>query len=312
MHKKSNQFSDNGKILNRPSINWEDTRVFLAIAREGTLSGAAKHLTVGIATISRRLERLESSLQIRLFTRDQQGYTLTDEGRDLISPAEALEQAGMAFGEAAYRNHDHVKGHVRLATAQGLADYLITPALPKLIADHPMLTLEIVTSVSTTNLHRRDADIALRMVRPERGNVSIRQLGLLGFGLYASHAYLTARQNPGTSLPSFEHDDFIGWSEMQQHLPAAQWLTKRVKGRPHRLTTTSLSAQISAAEAGIGLAVLPHFIAKKRNLLCVQQDVGCDQPIWLAIHSDLAKSRRVRAVVDFLEGLIAENRVALS
>ena len=95
---------------------------------------------------------------------------------------------------------------------------------------------------------------------------------------------------------------------MQQNLPAAQWLAKVLKGKPCRLTTTSLSAQVSAVEAGMGMGILPHFIANKKSLLCVQSDVGCDQPIWLAIHSDLAHSRLVRAVVDFLDTLISENQ----
>lgn len=312
MHTNRNQISENGNLNNTPSLNWDDARIFLAIAREGTLSRAAKRLNLGIATTSRRLERLESALQVRLFTRDHQGYTLTDEGRDLISPAEALEQAGFAFGDATYRNNDEVMGHVRLATAQGLADHLIIPAMPKLIAAHPNLTVEIVTGVSTVNLHRRDADIALRMVRPERGNVSIRRLGTLGFGLYASQDYVNNRKSSDITSLSFEHDDFIGWSELQQNLPAAQWLTKMLKGKPCRLTTTSLSAQMSAVEAGVGMAILPHFTSKNRGLVCVQGDVGCDQPIWLAIHSDLAHSRRVRAVVDFLDTLISENQQSLS
>ena len=312
MQNKHKQVSENGKPANPARFHWDDARIFLAIARSGTLSRAAQTLRLGIATTSRRLERLEEALNMRLFTRDQLGYTLTDEGRELIAPAEALEQAGYAFGEATKTNRDEVIGHVRVATAQGLADHLIIPAMPKLINDHPNLTLEMVTSVSTVNLHRRDADIALRMVRPERGNVTIRKLGTLGFGLYAAPIYLHNRTSIETTSQSFEHDDFIGWSETQQHLPAAQWLEKTLRGKPCRLTTSSLSAQMSAVEAGLGMAILPHFMAQDKGLMCVQNDVGCDQPIWLVIHSDLTHSRRVRAVADFLETLINENQAALA
>ena len=311
MNNKRTPISKNGKQENNPRLNWDDARVFLAVAREGTLSAASKILKLGIATTSRRLERLEEALQVKLFTRDQLGYKLTDEGRELISPAEVLEQAGYALGDATRVNNNEVMGHVRLATAQGLADHLIIPAMPKLIDTHPNLTLEIVTSVSTVNLHRRDADIALRMVRPERGNVTIRKLGTLGFGLYASKRYVENRACSDTNS-SFENDHFIGWSETYQHLPAAQWLERALRGKSCRLTTTTLSAQMSAAEAGIGMAILPHFISRKKNLVCVESDVGCDQPIWLAIHSDLAHSRRVRAVVDFLDTLISDNRQSLS
>lgn len=291
-------------------MNWDDAKIFLAIAREGTLSAASKVLKLGIATTSRRLERLEEALGVRLFTRDQLGYKLTDEGSALISQAEALEQAGFAFSNAAHKKNESVMGHVCLATAQGLADHLIIPALPSLTDVNPNLTLEIVTGVSTVNLHRRDADIALRMVRPESGNVRIRKLGTLGFGLYASESYLQRRPNPDRPN-NLEYDDFIGWSEAQQHLHSAQWLEKTLRGRPCRLTTTTMSAQFSAVQTGLGLAVLPHFIARKMGLICLQGDIGCDQPIWLAIHSDLAHSRRIRVVADFLTALVSDNQERL-
>ncbi|HGN1705791.1 TPA: LysR family transcriptional regulator [Providencia rettgeri] len=310
MAKDNNQISNNGKQNDRQYLNWDDTRVFLAIAREGTLSAASKVLKLGIATTSRRLERLEEALNVRLFTRDQLGYKLTDEGSALISQAEALEQAGYAFGNAARKKSDSAMGHVCLATAQGLADHLIIPALPSLTNAHPNLTIEIVTSVSTVNLHRRDADIALRMVRPECGNVRIRRLGTLGFGLYASKDYLQRRPNPDR-LSSLEQDDFIGWSETQQHLQSAQWLERTLRGRPCRLTTSTMSAQFSAVQAGIGMAVLPHFIAQKMGLICLQDDINCDQSIWLVIHSDLAHSRRIRVVADFLTELVAKEREKL-
>ena len=295
--------SENGKSIKRDNLNWDDAKIFLAVAREGTLSGASKVLKLGIATTSRRLERLEDALGIRLFTRDQLGYKLTDEGVSLVMQAEALEQAGYSFGSAAQASNNSVMGHVRLATAQGLADHLIIPALPKLIDAHPNLTIEIVTSVSTVNLHRRDADMALRMVRPESGNVTIRRLGELGFGIYASKEYLQNRAQPDRGA-SFEYDDFIGWSEMQSQLPSAQWIERTLRGKPCKLTTTNMSAQISAAQAGIGMAT-------KKGLTCMKTDIGCDQPIWLAIHSDLAHSRRIRTVAEFLNDLIFENKTIL-
>ncbi|MEL7383398.1 MAG: LysR family transcriptional regulator [Pseudomonadota bacterium] len=307
MANNCNQISDIGNKEKSNHLNWDDAKIFLGIAREGTLSGTSKSLRLGIATVSRRLERLESAMGLKLFTRDQLGYKLTDEGMALIAQAEALEQAGYAFSAAAQVNDQDVRGHVRLATAQGLADHFIIPALPQFLANHPNLTIEVVTSVSTVNLHRHDADIALRMVRPERGNVSIQKLGELGFGVYASQSYLKNRTKNQQS-GSFENDDFIGWSETLQHLPAAQWLERTMRGKPCRLITSNLSAQFSAVEAGLGMAVLPHFIAQPKELTCVERDIGCDQSIWLAIHSDLSHSRRVRTVADFLHKLVKENK----
>ena len=153
---------------------WDDARVFLAIARSGTLSGAAHALRMGVATVSRRLDRLEAALGLPLFSRHQQGYRLTDDGEALLERAEALEHAGLAFGEA---GQGQVAGTVRLATAENLANPLIIPSLPTLFAQHPELRVELVTGVQTVNLHRRDADLAVRMVKPDAGHLTLRRLG---------------------------------------------------------------------------------------------------------------------------------------
>ncbi|KOC89465.1 LysR family transcriptional regulator [Winslowiella iniecta] len=292
------------------ALIWDDARIFLAIARSGTLSGAAIALEMGIATVSRRLDRLEAVLGMPLFSRHQQGYRLTDDGEVLLERAEALEHAGHLFGEAA-RHQGRVAGCVRLATAENLANPLIIPSLPQLFACHPELQVEIVSGVQTVNLHRRDADLAVRMVKPEAGNVTIKRLGTLGFGLYGSASYLDARIN-GPEAGSFDHDRFIGWAESHSHLPAARCLTSMLRGRRCQLETTTLSAQIAAATAGVGLAMVPHFIARQAGLICLRAEPGADQPLWLAIHSDLSHSRRVRAVADHLIALFASRRNELA
>jgi DNA-binding transcriptional LysR family regulator len=297
--------------IGKPSqLQWDDARVFLAIARAGTLSAAATALSLGVATISRRLDRLEEALGVPLFSRHQSGYRLTDDGSALIERAEALEQAGHAFGSAA-EDQGRVAGCVRLATAENLANHLIIPSLPILFARHPDLDVEVITGVSTVNLHRRDADLAVRMIKPQRGNITVRRLGTLSFGLYGAPAYVQAR-TANVDRARLEQDHFIGWSEAQSHLPAAQWIERIRRGRPCRITTTTLAGQIAAAQAGLGLAVLPHFLARSTGLVCVLPELGADQPIWLAIHSDLIHSRRVRAVADHLTEAIQCCRSALS
>lgn len=290
-------------------MQWDDARVFLAIARTGTLSGAATQLGTGLATVSRRIERLEHALGVPLFSRHQTGYRLTDDGQALIGRAEALEHAGNAFSVQADRQ-DSVTGQVRLATAENLANPLIIPALPTLLDRHPGLEIEVTTDVHTVNLHRRDADLAIRMVKPDGGNVTVRRLGMLGFGLYGAAGYMQARQAEADAA-GFDNDRFIGWAETQSHLPAAQWIERILRGRPCALTTTSLSSQLSATVAGLGLAVLPHFLARPLSLVCLADELGVDQPIWLVMHSDLAHSRRVRVVADYLSELFVSHRARL-
>lgn len=278
------------------NLKWDDARVFLAIARMGTLTRAAKLLGLGVATMTRRLDRLEAALGVNLFSRHQSGYYLTDDGTALMDRAEALEQAGQAFGTAAM---NQVAGTVRLATAENLANPLVIPALGSLLQAHPDLTLELVTGSHIINLHRRDADLAVRMIKPTDGNVTLRRIGTLGFGLYGSPSYLAGRASKSSSS-LLESDQLIGWVETSSHLPSAQWINRALAGRPARLLTSTLASQYAAATAGIGLAVLPHFLVRESELQCVIPELGVDQTIWLVAHSDLIHSRRIRVVADFL------------
>ncbi|HBW4584804.1 TPA: LysR family transcriptional regulator [Klebsiella aerogenes] len=284
----------------KADFNWDDTRIFLAVARSGTLSGAAETMDMGIATLSRRLDRLEKSLAVPLFSRHQSGYRLTDDGEALLARAEALEHAGLAFGETA-RLQGNVAGLVRLATSDNLAAHFILPSLNGLMEKYPDLRVEVLSGVQSVNLHRRDADLAIRMVKPESGNLTLKRLGKVGFGLYSADTGLE-----GSTDVAFNHAQYIGWPESHQHLPAARWITRTLRGRPCRVEANTLLAQLSAVSAGVGLGVLPHFMARKNGLQCVNADIGVDQTLWLVMHSDLAHSRRVRVVADHLIALFDE------
>lgn len=290
-------------------LNLDDAPVFLAIARTGTLTSAAKQLGTGIATVSRKIERLERALGVPLFARHQSGYKLTDEGEALLPRAEALEEAAQRFRMNAALEAE-ATGHVRLATAENLANDIIIPSLVDLLNKHPGLTIEVLTDISTSNLHRRDADLAVRMVRPERGNLTVQRIGTLGYGLYGSRDYLE-RQTETDPNPISE-DRYIGWSERQQMLPAAEWLERKLKGDAPTIITSSLLGQVAAAKAGLGLAVLPHFLALNSGLEPVALDIGLDQPIWLVVHSDLVASHRIKIVADHLAAVIAKNDGCLS
>lgn len=280
---------------------WDDARIFLAIARSGSLSAAAQDLALGIATVSRRLERLEAALGLPLFSRHQSGYRLTDDGLALLEQAEALESAAQAFGAAA-QQHEQAAGCVRLATAENFASAIIVPSLPSLLAAHPGLQVDLVGGIASVNLHRRDADLAVRMQKPETGNITLRRLGSLGMGLYAAPEYLAQREWV-LEKAMWEAEHFIGWTDAHSHLAAAQWLTRHLRGAPCRLLCNSLAAQVAAAKAGLGLALLPHFLARPAGLVCLQSELGIDQGIWLAMQTDLSHSRRVRVVADHLIAL---------
>lgn len=294
----------------KSALQWDDARVYLAVARTGSLSAAAQELQLGIATVSRRLARLEQALGVTLFSRHQTGYCLTDDGQLLLPKAEAIELAAQGL-HAQADALGAVSGCVRLATAENLASPLIVPSLPALLQRYPELKIELISAVDTVNLHRRDADIAIRLHRPQAGNLTIRRLGVVGFGLYASTAYWQSRENV-RHPDNLQQDRFIVWSKEYSHLPAAKWLKQKASIARVQLELNTLTAQIAACIAGLGLAVLPHYLAQPAGLLCVQATLGVDQEIWLAMHTDLAYSNRVRVVADHCVAVFEQQRLLLN
>ncbi len=214
-------------------FHWDDARIFLAIARAGTLSGAADKMNMGIATVSRRLDRLEQALNVPLFSRHQSGYRLTDDGEALLARAEALEYAGLAFGEAA-QLQGHVAGVVRLATSDNLATHFILPSLKGLLDHYPELRVEVLSGVQPVNLHRRDADLAIRMVKPEAGHLTLKRLGTVGFGVYGAADCLV-----GADGLSLSEADFVGGRKLTSTCrppngSRAPCAAGRVKSKPIR------------------------------------------------------------------------------
>ena len=286
-------------MMNR--LNWDDTRLFLALARHGTLSGAARELGIGLATISRRVERMEHALGLPLFLRHQNGYDLTDQGAALLPRAEAVEQALQQLHHAAGAE-TQIRGLVRLASVESLVAPFITLALAPLLQAHAGLDVEIVFATTAVNLHRHEADLALRMVRPERGNLRMRQLATLGFGLYAS----------SDGAPPQRH---VIWPEAASVTVPRGWSAAFGADAAPRLAVNSLHGQVAAVLAGIGVAVLPHFMARVAGLHLLADRLPDGEkmarPVLLVGHADLAASRRVGAVAEALAAQITDRRAEL-
>ncbi len=282
-------------------LNWDDTRLFLALARQGTLSGAARELGIGLATISRRVERMEHALGLPLFLRHQNGYDLTDQGAALLPRAEAVEQALQDLRQAAGAE-TQISGLVRLATVETLVTSFITPALAPLLAAHQGLDVEVLFSPATVNLHRHEADLALRLIRPETGNLRMRQLAQMGFGLYAAP----------TGAPPRRH---VVWPDTASM--TVPWGWSRAFGADDlpRYGINTLHGQVAAVAAGIGQGVLPHFMARAAGLRLLADrlpDGGVmARPVLLVTHADLAASRRVSAVAEALADQITMRRAEL-
>ncbi|WP_199224623.1 LysR family transcriptional regulator [Thioclava sp. NG1] len=285
-------------------LNWDDTRIFLALARTGTLSGVAQTLGLGVATVSRRVDRLEQALGVPLFLRHQSGYRLTDQGEALLPRAEEAEQAIQGFSQGAGAEAE-VAGLVRLASFETIVAPVIVPALAPLLARHSGLDVEILFSAAVVNLHRRDADLALRLLRPEHGHLLVRQVGVLGVGLYGPPS--GARPERFVTFP-FPEESGV---KLQ-----VEWARAFGADQAPRLAVNTLAGQVEAVARGVGVGVLPHLLAREAGLRLLADRLpngsAMERPIYMAIHADLAASRRVRAVADTLIQALEARRAELA
>ncbi len=290
-------------------MEWDDLKHFLAVARTGSLSDAARALKTSPATVSRRITTLESRLNARLFDRQQSGYTLTDSGQEIRHQAEEVEENILALERTALGRDLRIAGKVRVATTGDIAALVIAPHMAGFRNRFPELVLEIVASAEVVNLTRRDADIALRTVRPAHGDFTIRSVGSWNCALYAAKSYAEARNlKPGlTDLSSAE---IITWNEENAHLRGGPWFAEHAPNSAVAFTASARRIHHAACKAGIGVAILPCLAADSDpqlvRLLPPEQVISVD--LWLVVHRDLAHTARVNIAMDFLADVSAKTR----
>ncbi len=279
---------------------WDDLAVLLAVARTRRVGLAAQRLQVDASTVSRRLAALEASLGTPLFVRTPEGLLPTDVTAELLPAAERAEAAvADVLRTATGACQSQVEGVVRLAVAESFAAVVLPPHLPSLFAQHPGLRLDLVVSTGLADLSRHEADLAVRFVRPTRGDLVARRLGTTRYAVWASPAYLLGRADLAwTSL------DWIGWEESWSHLPEARWL-REVVGVAPRLRSTSSIAQQEAARAGAGALLLPRATAAwVPGLVEVPgPPITLTGDAWLVGHAAMRDVPRVAAVWDWLAQL---------
>lgn len=213
---------------------------------------AAKTLGVNTSTVSRRLGALEEALDATLFDRGREGLSPTRSAEELLASAEQAEVAVAAFANEADRLERDVAGVVRIACPPDMANVTVLPMLTGLMAEHPRLRIELLAGESTVDLVRRESDIAVRIVRPTRGDLVARRVLTIDT-IPAASAQLVERLGPVDDLKAVP---WIVWGPRFARIPASRWL-QRYAGEDHVLRTDSLTTQIAAAQEGLGVAMVP-------------------------------------------------------
>lgn len=283
------------------NLDWDDLKVALAVAEARSLSGGARALGVDVATVARRLERLEAALGARLFQRDNRGLSPTSAGEKLAAHVARMEAEVHDIRSNLDAADLGLAGTVAVTTTDVLACHLIAPALGRLQVQHPGIAIEIATDIRTLNLSRREADIALRLARPEQASLLARKVGEVGYALYATRGYLKSAGQPDIAAGCPGHR-LVDWPEDYTIIPQVPWLRRLAKEATVVLRANSAHARHQATMAGLGLGLLPCVMVGAKDGL-VRLDTPEPAPsleLWLAAHQDQARVPRVRVVLDFL------------
>ncbi|WP_437574889.1 LysR family transcriptional regulator [Sorangium sp. So ce887] len=291
-------------MQDQESERWDDVRVFLEAYRLLSLGMAASRLGVDTSTVSRRLAALERRLGVRLFARSREGLLRTVAAEQLFEAAEAMEAAHARLSRDASSVEANAEGTVRLTLDPGLAEFFVAPALARFRAKHPRIDLELDASPIPRDLRRREADLALRSSKLAGSDLVTTKISVETW-MAVGAPTLIGRLG---ALSSWDAAPWITWDRDMSSYAPAQWIAKHAPRAPTPLRTSHFASQIVAAEAGLGLALLPAPYARRPTLerarttraLAASVESWPRSELWLVAPRILRDVPRVAAVWTFL------------
>lgn len=283
-------------------MRWDDLKFFLAVARTGQLTTAAKGLKVDNATVARRIRALEAALDARLFERNPKGYSLTEAGQRLLPSAEAMETTTLQAQAQLQDRDDSLEGVVRLGAPDGFGSFFLAPRIHKLAHRHPKLALQLVALPRVFSLAKREADLAVAVTRPKSGRLLAAKLTDYRLRLYAAPHYLK-QQPPIRDLDDLRHHAMIGYIPDLIFDPELDYMPILGRKLVPKIASSNLIAQMNAALAGAGICILPDFLAGGHAGLqpVLGKAFSLTRTFWIVAHEDTAQLRRVRETIDFVK-----------
>jgi DNA-binding transcriptional LysR family regulator len=281
--------------------NWDELRTFVEVARDGSLSGAARRLGLTQPTVGRHIDALEAALGLTLFTRSPRGLTPTPAALALEPHVEAMAAAAAALGRVASGEAAADRGAVRVTASDIIGCEVLPPILAAFHAEHPGIVIELALTNRTEDLARRDADVAVRMVRPTQSGLVARRIGASRIALYAHRDYL-ARFGEPRSLGELTSHCMIGFDRDNSSFRSAGDFARGLTRETLGFRCDNDLAQLAALRAGLGVGGCQENIARRMpELLAVLPNAfHYALEVWLVMHEDLKATRRVRLLFDHL------------
>ncbi len=284
-------------------INWDNLRYVLMVANKGSIASAARELSVNRTTVLRRIKAFQDDLNCRIFERVNSGYILTREAEKMLEAAQEVENTLFDMQRQIAGHELRLEGVLRVTTTDTLMVSVVGPHLANFHRKHPDIVVEMVMTNSILDLNRRDADIAIRPTKtPELHLVGCR-VSDIRFGVYGAKSYLKNRNHLKLSSHTW-----IGFDASLQSTPLGRWFDSNVPAARVCMRGDSFVAIRIAAENGIGLALLPHYLGESSKLLqpLVASISDLTTGLWLLTHPDLIRSARVHAFMDHFEQALSD------
>jgi DNA-binding transcriptional LysR family regulator len=282
-------------------FNWQLIPSFLAAHQHGSLLSAARALGISQPTVGRHVTLLEAQLGTPLFERTGRGLIPTAAAAQLADAARTMEAGAQTLMRGAQQAQATLSGTVRISASQPVACFLVPPLLAQMRAELPGIQIELVVSNAMSDLLRREADIAIRMLRPTQGSLVARRIGQVGVSACAHCDYLARRGTPLTPADLLGHE-LLGNDRVQDIPRGFAAMGHPVGPEQFALRTDDLIAYWAAVRAGLGIGFVASFLLRNDPLLVpVLPDLQLPSlAVWLVVHREIRTSRRIRAVLDFL------------
>ncbi|KZL20706.1 HTH-type transcriptional regulator GltC [Pseudovibrio axinellae] len=291
------------------SFDWNQARAFLVTAEEGSLSAAARALGLTQPTLGRQVSALEAELGVTLFERVGRSLTLTQSGLELLGHVKAMGEAANRISLTASGQSQGIDGHVCISASDAVSSYILPPILKQLREAAPGIEIEVLATNSVSDLQQREADIAIRHVRPEQPDLIAKLVRESFARFYASKAYLNKNGRPQT-IDDFVGHEFIGFDRPDRFLKHFSEIYLPLTTQNFKLTTMSGVVGWELARNDLGIIIMLEDIG--RNFEDMEQVIPSFEPfpvpIWLATHRELHTSRRIRLVFDLLSEALSADK----
>lgn len=283
-------------------MDWDDLRFFLAIARAGSLGAAARQLGVSHPTVGRRLQALEQASGQAFFRRTSQGLVPTAMGEGILNLAEEMESSALAIARR-IDGSEQPEGILRISSADWFAGYVLAPVLSELVRRYPAVVPEVMAGQRLSDLTRREADIAFRIVPFDQADIVQRRLMTMPYGLYTSAA---APFEPGAEGAGCK---LILMNTAQAYYPDVLWLQRMLPAAPTVFTSSSRTVQAQMCARGLGVAVLPRPLGDQLPALVRIElsDAPPSRDIWMGYHQDMRRLDRLRALAELASDMLGSD-----